>query len=143
MQVLVESAHRLHRRSAYEQGAGTMDLLGAAQLVTEYRPHASVVPPALDLSPCTPNGAPVLSDGYLWPLCAQVQRSPSRPTLTYPATLTYPGPRAPPPTAVAPPRPFPRSAPTPPAGPPPCSPRRPPPCCCSRSTTAPSPCSPT
>ena len=31
-QVLVESAHRLHRRSAYEQGAGTMDLLGAAQV---------------------------------------------------------------------------------------------------------------
>ena len=45
--------------------------LGAAQLVTEYRPHASVIPPTLDLSPCQPTGAPVLGDGYMWPLCAQ------------------------------------------------------------------------
>jgi hypothetical protein len=45
--------------------------LDAAQLVTEYRPHASVIPPTLDLSPCQPTGAPVLGDGYMWPLCAQ------------------------------------------------------------------------
>ena len=75
-QVLTQTAHKLHHRSAYEQGAGTMDLLGAAQLITDYVPHASVLPSSLDLSPCTPHGQWMpgnaeSGDGYMWPHCAQ------------------------------------------------------------------------
>ena len=74
-QILTQTSRRLPSVSAYEQGAGTMDLLAAAQLVTEYVPHASVLPPALDLSPCSATGGPTFDetsgDGYMWPHCAQ------------------------------------------------------------------------
>ena len=40
-----------------------MDLLGAAQLVTEYQPHASVIPQTLDLSECAAGGGSVLDNG--------------------------------------------------------------------------------
>lgn len=90
-QVLTASARRLPLRSAFEQGAGLIDLLGAAQKLSEYLPqvgpaHApstlpslhpsphpspprrvqvSALPSKLDLSPCAHAG------GYLWPLCSQ------------------------------------------------------------------------
>ncbi len=78
-QLLTSSATRLPGRSAYEQGAGSLDLLAAAQALGEYTPHASVLPPEIDLSGCAPEGgdgrAPAGgaagSSGYMWPHCAQ------------------------------------------------------------------------
>ena len=53
-------------------------LFGMMQLVTEYVAHASVLPPTLDFSPCSPAGGPLPTsggerggDGYSWPHCSQ------------------------------------------------------------------------
>ena len=72
-------------------------------------PHASSLPPALDLSPCAPRGGPTFDgfdegggDGYLWPLCAQPLFEGGSPlrlnlTLLCGAALRLPEPRTPPP----------------------------------------------
>ena len=78
-QVLAQAAVRLPGRSAFEQGAGRLDLLRSAQALADYTPHASVVPDQLDLSPCGPAGEGLAghapggggSGGYLWPYCSQ------------------------------------------------------------------------
>ena len=80
-QVLAQAAARLPGRSAFEQGAGSLHLLRSAQALTDYTPHASVVPEKLDLSPCgpageggaghAPGGGGSGSGGYLWPYCSQ------------------------------------------------------------------------
>ncbi|KAL1514985.1 hypothetical protein AB1Y20_004060 [Prymnesium parvum] len=69
-QVVTGSARRLPLLSAFEQGAGLMDLLGAAQMLSEYTPQVTVVPAELDLSPCPAHGR-AGRGGYLWPLCSQ------------------------------------------------------------------------
>ena len=78
-QVLAQAAARLPERSAFEQGAGRLDLLRSAQALADYTPRATAVPEELDLSPCGPAGeggaghAPGGggSGGYLWPYCSQ------------------------------------------------------------------------
>jgi len=49
--------------SIFEQGAGSLDLVGAFHRMVQYTPHVSVIPNSLDM---TPEGCP-----YLWPLCEQ------------------------------------------------------------------------
>ena len=79
-QVLTSTARRIEGRSAYEQGAGVMDLLGSAQALSEYVPHVSVLPPQLDFTPCYADFTTEPAeggaggggtDGYLWPHCSQ------------------------------------------------------------------------
>ena len=86
-QVLLQAARRLPGRSAFEQGAGKLELLRSAQILQDYTPHASVLPTELDLSPCGPSGEDVVGHapgggtgegvgaggdaGYLWPHCSQ------------------------------------------------------------------------
>ncbi len=62
-QVLVESAQRVSSAHVFEQGMGKVDLVRAAELVAGYpsSPHASTIPPTLDLTDCP----------YMWPYCTQ------------------------------------------------------------------------
>jgi membrane-bound transcription factor site-1 protease len=60
-QVLARGARRLDGPSILEQGSGLLDLGQTAAAMDAFTPHASAVPPALDL---TRAGCP-----YLWPWC--------------------------------------------------------------------------
>lgn len=60
-QALVEGALRLDGPHMYEQGAGRLNLLGAYAVLANYRPRASILPSALDLTQCP----------YAWPFCRQ------------------------------------------------------------------------
>ena len=60
-QALVHTAARLPRAHIFEQGMGKLDLLSAYAYLSNYRPHASVIPEQLDLTDCP----------YMWPYCAQ------------------------------------------------------------------------
>lgn len=55
-QVMVESARRVSEAGVFEQGAGELDVLAAFHLLSDYKPRASLLPPALDLT-----------DPYMWP----------------------------------------------------------------------------
>ncbi|XRB20494.1 membrane-bound transcription factor site-1 protease [Pseudoscourfieldia marina] len=60
-QALVEGAQRVRGRDAhaYVQGQGKLDVLKSANVLKRYKPRASVVPAALDLTECP----------YMWPHC--------------------------------------------------------------------------
>ena len=60
-QALVEGAKRLGSAHRYEQGAGKLDLLASAAILKSYKPRASVIPSAFDLTTCP----------YAWPHCKQ------------------------------------------------------------------------
>eukprot|EP00668_Euglena_longa_P016680 GGOE01020970.1.p1 GENE.GGOE01020970.1~~GGOE01020970.1.p1 ORF type:complete len:1054 (-),score=230.20 GGOE01020970.1:108-3023(-) len=60
-QVLTATARRLPEANIFEQGAGLMDLEGAAAMAVRYVPHVSLLPAALNLTDCP----------YLWPYCSQ------------------------------------------------------------------------
>ncbi|CAN0189465.1 unnamed protein product [Pylaiella littoralis] len=59
-QVLTESAHRVRGAGVFEQGAGSLDVVGAFQLLSRYTPRASFLPPQLDFT-----------DPYMWPFSRQ------------------------------------------------------------------------
>ena len=60
-QALVEGAKRLGSAHRYEQGAGKLDLRASAAILKSYKPRASVIPSAFDLTTCP----------YAWPHCKQ------------------------------------------------------------------------
>ena len=60
-QALVEGAKRLGSAHRYEQGAGKLDLQASAAILKSYKPRASVIPSAFDLTTCP----------YAWPHCKQ------------------------------------------------------------------------
>jgi membrane-bound transcription factor site-1 protease len=64
-QLLVESADVLPGHRAVEQGMGRLNLLSAYDMLREqkFKPHASVIPPELDLR--------AKNCPFMWPLCAQ------------------------------------------------------------------------
>jgi membrane-bound transcription factor site-1 protease len=75
-QALVESATRLEKKTGshiFEQGAGKLNLVGAAEILRTYVPRASLFPAELDLrdSACP----------YMWPYCKQPIYTRSRPTI--------------------------------------------------------------
>jgi membrane-bound transcription factor site-1 protease len=60
-QALVESARRIDGPHIHEQGAGKLNLVGAYEILKNYKPRASVVPSHYDLGSCP----------YMWPYCRQ------------------------------------------------------------------------
>ncbi|KJE95552.1 membrane-bound transcription factor protease [Capsaspora owczarzaki ATCC 30864] len=60
-QALIESANVVPDANIFEQGYGSLNLLGAFNLLAQYTPRASLAPPALDLTECP----------RMWPFCAQ------------------------------------------------------------------------
>lgn len=60
-QVLVEGARRIPDANIFEQGFGRIDLLASYDLLTGYKPKATCLPPAADLTQCP----------YMWPYCTQ------------------------------------------------------------------------
>lgn len=60
-QVLTESARRVQGAGVFEQGAGTLNLVGAFELLGRYTPRATFLPASLDLT-----------DPYMWPFSRQV-----------------------------------------------------------------------
>ena len=70
-QALVEGAHRLAGPRIFEQGAGKLDLAGAAKVLTSYSPRASALPGQLYLDDCP----------YMWPYCKQPLYAGAQPVL--------------------------------------------------------------
>lgn len=70
-QALVTSATRLPNANIFEQGMGRMNLLRAAEFISNYQPHASAIPAALDLTDCP----------YMWPYCAQSLYADAQPVI--------------------------------------------------------------
>ena len=77
-QVLAQAAARLPERSAFEQGAGRLDLLRSAQALADYTPRATAVPEGSTSRRAArqararghaPGGGG--SGGYLWPYRSQ------------------------------------------------------------------------
>jgi membrane-bound transcription factor site-1 protease len=60
-QVLIEGSHVLQQTPIFEQGMGRLDLMESYALLNKYKPRASFLPPALDLTSCP----------YMWPFCTQ------------------------------------------------------------------------
>jgi len=60
-QALIEGAVRLPDLNMYEQGQGQMNVLGAVEVLSTYKPRASIVPANLDFTECP----------YAWPFCRQ------------------------------------------------------------------------
>ena len=60
-QALIEGAARLPDLNMYEQGQGQLDVLGAAKVLSTYKPRASIVPARLNLTECP----------FAWPFCLQ------------------------------------------------------------------------
>jgi membrane-bound transcription factor site-1 protease len=60
-QALIEGAVRLPDLNMYEQGQGQMNVLGAAEVLSSYKPRASIVPAELNFTECP----------YAWPFCRQ------------------------------------------------------------------------
>jgi membrane-bound transcription factor site-1 protease len=60
-QALIEGAVRLPDLNMYEQGQGQMNVLGAAEILSTYKPRASIVPATLNFTECP----------YAWPFCRQ------------------------------------------------------------------------
>ena len=60
-QCLMSSARRLPGVGMFEQGSGKLDLMKAFQLLSAYKPQASLSPSYLDMTECQ----------YFWPYCTQ------------------------------------------------------------------------
>uniref|UniRef100_A0A8C4QCE9 Membrane-bound transcription factor site-1 protease n=1 Tax=Eptatretus burgeri TaxID=7764 RepID=A0A8C4QCE9_EPTBU len=60
-QALIASARRLPGVNMFEQGHGKLDLLRAYQVLSTYKPQASLSPNYIDLTECP----------YMWPYCSQ------------------------------------------------------------------------
>ncbi|XP_052583217.1 membrane-bound transcription factor site-1 protease isoform X5 [Peromyscus californicus insignis] len=60
-QALIASARRLPGVNMFEQGHGKLDLLRAYQILSSYKPQASLSPSYIDLTECP----------YMWPYCSQ------------------------------------------------------------------------
>lgn len=60
-QALIEGAERVSDASIYIQGAGKINLENSMNILQSYKPRASLVPNAIDLTDCP----------YMWPFCTQ------------------------------------------------------------------------
>lgn len=60
-QALLASARRLPDANIFEQGHGKLDLIKAYQVLSSYKPQASLSPSYVDLTECP----------YMWPYCVQ------------------------------------------------------------------------
>ncbi|KAK8402593.1 hypothetical protein O3P69_000762 [Scylla paramamosain] len=60
-QALMASARRLPGVNMFEQGHGKLDLVKAYQVLSKYKPQASLSPSYIDLTECQ----------YMWPYCTQ------------------------------------------------------------------------
>ncbi|XP_070575086.1 membrane-bound transcription factor site-1 protease-like [Ptychodera flava] len=60
-QALMASARRLPAVNMFEQGHGKLDLVKAYQILSSYKPQASLSPSYIDLTECP----------YMWPYCTQ------------------------------------------------------------------------
>ncbi|KAB0406811.1 hypothetical protein E2I00_012385, partial [Balaenoptera physalus] len=60
-QALIAAARRLPGVNMFEQGHGKLDLLRAYQVLSSYKPQASLSPSYIDLTECP----------YMWPYCSQ------------------------------------------------------------------------
>nr|XP_006817410.1 PREDICTED: membrane-bound transcription factor site-1 protease [Saccoglossus kowalevskii] len=60
-QALMASARRLPAVNMFEQGHGKLDLVRAYQILSSYKPQASLSPSYVDLTECP----------YMWPYCTQ------------------------------------------------------------------------
>ncbi|XP_033110005.1 membrane-bound transcription factor site-1 protease-like isoform X2 [Anneissia japonica] len=60
-QALMASARRLPAANIFEQGMGKLDLVRAHQILSNYKPQASLSPSYIDFTECP----------YMWPYCSQ------------------------------------------------------------------------
>ncbi|XP_071958480.1 membrane-bound transcription factor site-1 protease-like isoform X2 [Antedon mediterranea] len=60
-QALMASARRLPTANIFEQGMGKLDLVRAHQILSNYKPQASLSPSYIDFTECP----------YMWPYCSQ------------------------------------------------------------------------
>ena len=70
-QALMASARRLPGVNMFEQGHGKLDLVKAFQVLSKYKPQASLSPSYIDLTECQ----------YMWPYCTQPLYYDSMPTI--------------------------------------------------------------
>jgi membrane-bound transcription factor site-1 protease len=70
-QVLMTSADRLPQYNMFEQGQGKLNLLGAYELLAEYKPQVTLTPSYIDLTECP----------YMWPYCTQPMYYTQMPTI--------------------------------------------------------------
>ncbi|KNC50508.1 uncharacterized protein AMSG_00669 [Thecamonas trahens ATCC 50062] len=70
-QALTESARRLDEANVFEQGAGLLNLQGAAAILASYTPRASAFPPIVDLTDCP----------YMWPYCVTPLYATAQPVI--------------------------------------------------------------
>ncbi|XP_076052888.1 membrane-bound transcription factor site-1 protease [Oratosquilla oratoria] len=70
-QALMASARRLPGVNMFEQGHGKLDLVKAYQVLSKYKPQASLSPSYIDLTECQ----------YMWPYCTQPLYYGAMPTI--------------------------------------------------------------
>ncbi|XP_072013608.1 membrane-bound transcription factor site-1 protease-like [Amphiura filiformis] len=70
-QALMASARRLPTANMFEQGHGKLDLVKAYQILSSYKPQASMSPSYIDLTECP----------YMWPYCSQPIYHGAMPTI--------------------------------------------------------------
>lgn len=70
-QALMASARRLPGVNMFEQGHGKLDLVKAYQVLSKYKPQASLSPSYIDLTECQ----------YMWPYCTQPLYHGAMPTI--------------------------------------------------------------
>ncbi|RXG72413.1 Membrane-bound transcription factor site-1 protease [Armadillidium vulgare] len=70
-QALMASARRLPGVNMFEQGHGKLDLVKAYQVLSKYKPQASLSPSYIDLTECQ----------YMWPYCTQPLYFDAMPTI--------------------------------------------------------------
>lgn len=70
-QALMASARRLPGVNMFEQGHGKLDLVKAYQVLSKYKPQASLSPTYIDLTECQ----------YMWPYCTQPLYYGAMPTI--------------------------------------------------------------
>ncbi|XP_015778554.1 PREDICTED: membrane-bound transcription factor site-1 protease-like [Acropora digitifera] len=70
-QAIMASARRLPGFNIFEQGHGKLDLIKAYQILSNYKPQASLSPAYIDLTECP----------YMWPYCTQPMYYSGMPTI--------------------------------------------------------------
>lgn len=70
-QALMASARRLPAANMFEQGHGKLDLVKAYQVLSNYKPQASLSPSYVDMTECP----------YMWPYCSQAIYYGGMPTI--------------------------------------------------------------
>lgn len=81
-QAMIEGADRLPRLHIHEQGAGKINPVKSAEVLSKYQPRASIVPASIDLTDCP----------YMWPYCEMPLYAAAQPVVFNATVLNGLGP---------------------------------------------------